>query len=146
MGRLPQTCGRRCKRRRGLHQRTHHQGNRKSLRRLRRHRKRRKLQSRRAGPKIITSTISKTQNISELVPRKPTKNSTMHFSKQLVAVLSSALLLGACGNNSDTKTAPAQDTTAAAPATAPASTASDKGLDLIAASGGTTFHKLNKER
>jgi cytochrome c len=69
----------------------------------------------------------------------------MHFSKQLVAVLSSALLLGACGNNSDTKTAPAQDTTAAAPATAPASTASDKGLDLIAASDCTTCHKLNKE-
>ena len=69
----------------------------------------------------------------------------MHFSKQLVAVLSSALLLGACGNNSDTKTAPAQDTTAAAPATAPASTATDKGLDLIAASDCTTCHKLNKE-
>jgi cytochrome c len=68
----------------------------------------------------------------------------MHFSKQLVAVLSSALLLGACGNNSDTKTAPAQDTTAASPA-APASTASDKGLDLIAASDCTTCHKLNKE-
>jgi cytochrome c len=70
----------------------------------------------------------------------------MHFSKQLVAVLSSALLLGACGNNSDTKTAPAQDTTAATPAApATSSTASDKGLELIAASDCTTCHKLNKE-
>ena len=68
----------------------------------------------------------------------------MHFSKQLVAVLSSVLLLSACGNNNDTKTPPA-DTTAAAPATTPASTASDKGLDLIAASDCTTCHKLNKE-
>jgi cytochrome c len=68
----------------------------------------------------------------------------MHFSKQLVAVFSSAVLLAACGNNSDTKTAPA-DTTAAAPAAAPATTASDKGLDLIAASDCTTCHKLNKE-
>jgi cytochrome c len=70
----------------------------------------------------------------------------MHFSKQLVAVLSSALLLGACGNNSDTKTAPAQDTTAATPAApATSSTASDKGLELIGASDCTTCHKLNKE-
>lgn len=70
----------------------------------------------------------------------------MHFSKQLVAVFSSALLLSACGNNSDTK-APATDTTAAAPATAPAtsSTASDKGLELIGASDCTTCHKLNKD-
>lgn len=68
----------------------------------------------------------------------------MYFSKQLVAILSSALLLSACGNNNDTKTPPA-DTTAAAPATTPASTASDKGLDLIAASDCTTCHKLNKE-
>jgi cytochrome c len=68
----------------------------------------------------------------------------MYFSKQLVAVLSSVLLLSACGNNNDTKTPPA-DTTAAGPATTPASTASDKGLDLIAASDCTTCHKLNKE-
>jgi cytochrome c len=68
----------------------------------------------------------------------------MHFSKQLVAVFSSAILLSACGNNSETKTAPS-DTTAAAPAAAPASTASDKGLELIAASDCTTCHKLNKD-
>ena len=68
----------------------------------------------------------------------------MNISKQLVAVFSSAVLLAACGNNTDTKTPPA-DTTAAAPATPPASTASDKGLDLIAASDCTTCHKLNKE-
>ncbi len=68
----------------------------------------------------------------------------MHFSKQLVAVFSSAVLLAACGNNSDTKTPPADTTAAAAPA-APATTASDKGLDLIAASDCTTCHKLNKE-
>jgi cytochrome c len=68
----------------------------------------------------------------------------MNLSKQLVAVFSSAVLLAACGNSTDTKTPPA-DTTAAAPAAAPASTASDKGLDLIAASDCTTCHKLNKE-
>ena len=70
----------------------------------------------------------------------------MNFSKQLVAVFSSAVLLAACGNNTDTKTPPA-DSTAAAPVAAPAtsSTASDKGLDLIAASDCTTCHKLNKE-
>jgi cytochrome c len=68
----------------------------------------------------------------------------MNFSKQLIIALSSTILLGACGNNNDTKTPPA-DTTAAAPATTPASTASDKGLDLIAASDCTTCHKLNKE-
>jgi cytochrome c len=69
----------------------------------------------------------------------------MNFSKQIVAVLSSAILLGACGNNTETK-APATDTTAASPA-APAttSTASDKGLELIAANDCTTCHKLNKE-
>ena len=68
----------------------------------------------------------------------------MNLSKQLVAVFSSAVLLAACGNSTDTKT-PTADTTAAAPAAAPASTASDKGLDLIAASDCTTCHKLNKE-
>jgi cytochrome c len=69
----------------------------------------------------------------------------MHFSKQLVAVFSSALLLSACGNNADTK-APATDTTAAAPAApATSSTASDKGLELIGASDCTTCHKLNKD-
>jgi cytochrome c len=71
----------------------------------------------------------------------------MNFSKHLlIALSSSAILLGACGNNTDTKTPPT-DTTAAAPAAAPAaaSTANDKGLELIAASDCTTCHKLNKE-
>jgi cytochrome c len=71
----------------------------------------------------------------------------MNFSKQLVAVFSSAVLLAACGNNADTKTPAATDTTATAPAAAPAtsSTASDKGLELIGASDCTTCHKLNKD-
>jgi cytochrome c len=70
----------------------------------------------------------------------------MNFSKQLVAVFSSAVLLAACGNNTDTKTPAATDTTAAAPAApATSSTASDKGLELIGASDCTTCHKLNKD-
>jgi cytochrome c len=68
----------------------------------------------------------------------------MNFSKHLLVALTTTILLAACGNNTDTKTPPA-DSTAAAPATTPASTASDKGLELIAASDCTTCHKLNKE-
>ena len=70
----------------------------------------------------------------------------MNFSKhRIIIALASFVLLGACGNNSDTK-APATDTTAAAPAApATSSTASDKGLELIGASDCTTCHKLNKD-
>ncbi len=69
----------------------------------------------------------------------------MNFSKQLLVALTTTVLLGACGNNTETKT-PATDTSAttnAAPAAA--STASDKGLELIGASDCTTCHKLNKD-
>jgi cytochrome c len=70
----------------------------------------------------------------------------MNFSKhRIIIALASFVLLGACGNNSDSK-APATDTTAAAPAApATSSTASDKGLELIGASDCTTCHKLNKD-
>jgi cytochrome c len=65
----------------------------------------------------------------------------MNFSKSLVAVLSTTILLGACGNSADKPATPAKDTTAAAPA----STANDKGFDLIASSDCTTCHRLHKE-
>jgi cytochrome c len=66
----------------------------------------------------------------------------MNFSKSLVAVLSTTILLGACGNSADKPATPAKDTTTSA---APASTANDKALDLIAASDCTTCHRLHKE-
>lgn len=70
------------------------------------------------------------------------------MTKKLVVVLSSAILMAACGNSGETKPADTKDTTASAsaPATAAASTAaSDKGLELIGASDCTTCHRLNKE-
>jgi cytochrome c len=63
--------------------------------------------------------------------------------KNLVLVLSGALLVAACGNHeADTKSTANPDTTATA---APAATAaSDKGLELIGASDCTTCHSLHK--
>jgi cytochrome c len=65
------------------------------------------------------------------------------MNKNFVLVLSGALLMAACGNNSgDTKsTANADTATIAAPA---ATAASDKGLELIGASDCTTCHTLHK--
>lgn len=69
------------------------------------------------------------------------------MSKKLVVVLSAAVLMAACGNSGETKPADTKDTTAAvsAPAAAPSTAASDKGLELIGASDCTTCHRLNKE-
>ena len=72
----------------------------------------------------------------------------MQFSKTLVFVLSSSILLGACGNSGD-KTATTKDTTAASTTTTPATTstgnaADDKALELIAASDCTTCHRLHQ--
>ncbi len=65
--------------------------------------------------------------------------------KKLAFVLSGALLIAACGNSGDTKSADNKDTTAST-TTAPAATAaSDKGLELIGASDCTTCHRLHKE-
>ena len=62
------------------------------------------------------------------------------MSKKLAFVLSGAILIAACGNSGETKTAENKDTTAAA---APAATASsDKGLALIGASDCTTCHPV----
>jgi cytochrome c len=62
--------------------------------------------------------------------------------KNLVLVLSGALLLAACGSATDTKPADNKDS---ATTTAPAPTAaSDKGLELIGASDCTTCHSLHK--
>lgn len=69
----------------------------------------------------------------------------MSMSKKLVVILSCTLLVAACGNSGDTKTADTKDTTAAAGSTsAPATTASDKGLELIGASDCTTCHRLQE--
>jgi cytochrome c len=71
------------------------------------------------------------------------------MTKKLVVALSAAVLMTACGNSGETKTAETKDTTASAtsptPAAAPAAPASDKGLELICASDCTTCHRLNKE-
>ena len=64
------------------------------------------------------------------------------MSKKLAFVLSGAILMAACGNSGETKTADNKDTTAS---TAPAATASsDKGLALIGASDCTTCHRLHQ--
>ena len=65
------------------------------------------------------------------------------MSKKFAFVLSGAILMAACGNSGDTKTADNKDTTAAT-APAPAATAStDKGLELIGASD-CTCHRLHQ--
>ena len=69
------------------------------------------------------------------------------MTKQLVAALSCAMLMAACGGSGDKK-AETKDTTAAAtttPATGTTGNAeADKALDLIGASDCTTCHRLNK--
>jgi cytochrome c len=65
----------------------------------------------------------------------------MNFSKSLVAILASAVILSACGNSGDAKSGSKDTTTAAAPAN---NAASDKALEMIAASDCTTCHRLNK--
>ena len=68
------------------------------------------------------------------------------MSKKLVVVLSAAVLMAACGNNGEKKATENKDTTAAAPAPAPATSAnSDKALELIAGSDCTTCHRVQKE-
>jgi cytochrome c len=67
----------------------------------------------------------------------------INMSKKLAFVLSGAILMAACGNGNDTKTAGDKDTTTTTtPATAPV--ASDKGLELIGASDCTTCHRLHQ--
>ena len=63
----------------------------------------------------------------------------MNFSKSIVAILSSAILLGACGNSGDKSAA--KDSTASAPA----AVVDTKGLELIGASDCPTCHKLHKD-
>jgi cytochrome c len=67
------------------------------------------------------------------------------MKKQLVAALSCAILMAACGGSGDQKASDKKDTTAST--TTPAgggNAASDKALDLIGASDCTTCHKLHK--
>lgn len=66
------------------------------------------------------------------------------MSKKLALVLSGALLMAACGNSGETKTAENKDTAASAPAAPAASATSDKALELIGASDCTTCHTLHK--
>lgn len=64
------------------------------------------------------------------------------MSKKFALVLSGTILMAACGNSGESKTAENKDTTASA---APAATvASDKGLELIGASDCTTCHRLHQ--
>ena len=65
----------------------------------------------------------------------------MYLSKKLVVVLFGSLLAAACGNSGDTKSASKDSTATAAPAN---NVASDKALELIAASDCTTCHRLSK--
>jgi cytochrome c len=74
----------------------------------------------------------------------------MHFSKQLVASLSIALLLGACGGSGENKTATKTDSGTAATTDSSTSgkstgsAADDKALELIAGSDCTTCHRLHQ--
>jgi cytochrome c len=63
------------------------------------------------------------------------------MSKKLAFVLSGVILMAACGNADQTKTAGDKDTAATA---APAPVVSDKGLELIGASDCTTCHRLHQ--
>jgi len=69
------------------------------------------------------------------------------MTKQLVAALSCAMLMAACGGSGDKK-AETKDTTASATTTPAAGSSgnaeADKALDLIGASDCTTCHRLNK--
>ena len=66
------------------------------------------------------------------------------MSKKLAFILSGAILMAACGNSDQTKTAGDKDTTASAAAAPAATAASDKGLELIGASDCTTCHRLHQ--
>jgi cytochrome c len=66
----------------------------------------------------------------------------MNLSKKLVVVLFGSLLAAACGNSGDAKSG-SKDTAVAAAAPAN-NAASDKALEMIAASDCTTCHRLNK--
>jgi cytochrome c len=69
----------------------------------------------------------------------------INMSKMFLVVLSGAILMAACGNGGDTKSAENKDTVAAIAPPAGTATASDKGLELIGASDCTTCHRLHKE-
>jgi cytochrome c len=65
----------------------------------------------------------------------------------LIAALSGALLMAACGNSGETKSAEKKDssTSPSTTSSSPASTAaSDKGLELIGSSDCTTCHRLHE--
>jgi cytochrome c len=73
----------------------------------------------------------------------------MHFSKQLVASLSFALFLGACGGSGENKPAAKTDSASSATTDSSAagkstgSAADDKALELIGGSDCTTCHRLH---
>lgn len=70
------------------------------------------------------------------------------MTKQLVAVLSCAVLMAACGGSGDKQAAGNKDTTTST-ATTPSTTsnpAADKALDLIGASDCTTCHRLHQSQ
>jgi cytochrome c len=69
------------------------------------------------------------------------------MTKQLVAALSCAMLMAACGGSGDQKATETKDTTSAAAtpaASANSNPAADKALDLIGASDCTTCHRLHQ--
>ena len=68
------------------------------------------------------------------------------MNKRLIIALSATIFAASCGNSGESKPADTKDTsTTAAPSTNPsASTAGDKGLELIGASDCTTCHRLEK--
>lgn len=71
----------------------------------------------------------------------------MNISKTLVIALSSALFLGACGNNNDktsTKDTTTATTSGGTASTSTASAADDKALDLIGSNDCTTCHRLHE--
>ncbi|MBS1916447.1 MAG: c-type cytochrome [Bacteroidetes bacterium] len=63
--------------------------------------------------------------------------------KKVFFIISSSLLIIACGNSGDSKSADSKDSAAAKPATV--SAASEKGLELIGSSDCTTCHRLQKD-
>ncbi len=69
----------------------------------------------------------------------------INMSKLFVVVLSGAILMAACGNGGETKSAENKDTAATVAPPSGTATSSDKGLELIGASDCTTCHRLHKE-
>jgi cytochrome c len=63
--------------------------------------------------------------------------------KKVFFIISSSLLIIACGNSGDSKAGDNKDSAAAKPATV--SAASEKGLELIGSSDCTTCHRLQKD-